>query len=85
VSWQPRTEMLLKRHDAYKWGPSMYKNPGPVKFEKLSIKIVPEDSSRVAAMMAGRFDITITSPPSSSTRPRPRPDAATWKPNPTSS
>ena len=34
--WQPRTEIVLKRHDAYKWGPSMYKNKGPVKFEKLS-------------------------------------------------
>ncbi len=58
ASWQPRTEIVLKRHDAYKWGPSMYKNKGPVKFEKLVVKIVPEDSSRVAAMMAGQFDIT---------------------------
>jgi peptide/nickel transport system substrate-binding protein len=58
VSWQPRTEIVLKRHDAYRWGPSMYKNPGPVKFEKLVIKIVPEDSSRVAAMLGGQFDIT---------------------------
>ena len=57
-SWQPRTEIVLKRHDAYKWGPSMYKNKGPVKFEKLVVKIIPEDSSRVAAMMAGQFDIT---------------------------
>jgi peptide/nickel transport system substrate-binding protein len=57
-SWQPRTQILLKRHDAYKWGPSMYKNKGPVRFERLVIKIVPEDSSRVAAMMAGQFDIT---------------------------
>jgi peptide/nickel transport system substrate-binding protein len=58
VSWQPRTEVVLRRHDAYKWGPSMYKNPGPVKFERLSIKTVPEDSSRLAAMLGGRFDIT---------------------------
>ncbi len=36
----------------------MYQNKGPVKFEKLSIKIVPEDASRVAAMMAGQFDVT---------------------------
>ena len=57
-SWQPRTQILLKRHDAYRWGPSMYKNKGPVKFERLVIKIIPEDSSRVAAMMAGQFDIT---------------------------
>ncbi|HJQ58820.1 MAG TPA: ABC transporter substrate-binding protein [Vineibacter sp.] len=58
VSWQPRTEIVLKRHDAYRWGPSMYQNKGPVKFERLSIKIVPEDASRVAAMMGGQFDVT---------------------------
>ncbi|QQS12729.1 MAG: ABC transporter substrate-binding protein [Rhodospirillales bacterium] len=57
-SWQPRTQIVLKRHDAYRWGPSMYKNKGPVRFERLVIKIVPEDSSRVAAMMSGAFDIT---------------------------
>jgi peptide/nickel transport system substrate-binding protein len=57
-NWQPRTEIVLKRHDAYKWGPSMYKNKGPVKFEKLSIKIVPEDASRVAAMLGGQFDVS---------------------------
>src|SRR6478672_7599659 len=57
-SWTPRTEIVLKRHDAYKWGPSMYENKGPVKFEKLVIKIVPEDSSRVAAMLGGQFDVT---------------------------
>ena len=57
-SWTPRTEIVLKRHDAYRWGPSMYQNKGPVKFEKLSIKIIPEDSSRVAAMLGGQFDIT---------------------------
>jgi peptide/nickel transport system substrate-binding protein len=57
-SWTPRTEIVLKRHDAYKWGPSIYKNKGPVKFEKLVVKIVPEDSSRVAAMLSGQFDIT---------------------------
>ena len=58
VSWQPRTEIVLKRHDAYRWGPSMYGNPGPVKFERLVIKIVPEDSSRMAAMMSGQFEFT---------------------------
>src|SRR5260370_22962538 len=36
----------------------MYQNKGPVKFEKLSIRIVPEDSSRVAAMMSGVFEFT---------------------------
>jgi peptide/nickel transport system substrate-binding protein len=58
ASWQPRTEIVLKRHDAYRWGPSIYKNKGPVKFEKLVIKIVPEDSTRLAGMMGGVFDFT---------------------------
>jgi len=57
-SWTPRTEIVLKRHDAYKWGPSMYQNKGPVKFERLSIKIIPEDSARIAAMMGGQFDVS---------------------------
>lgn len=58
VSWQPRTELILKRHDAYHWGPAMYKNPGPVKFQRMVVKFVPEDSSRMAAMMSGQFDFT---------------------------
>ena len=58
VNWQPRTELVLKRHDAYRWGPKMYKNPGPVRFERMVIKFIPEDSSRLAAMMSGQFDFT---------------------------
>jgi peptide/nickel transport system substrate-binding protein len=57
-NWQPRTEIVLKRHDAYKWGPSMYQNKGPVNFERLIIKIVPDDTNRATSMMAGHFDIT---------------------------
>jgi peptide/nickel transport system substrate-binding protein len=58
VSWQPRNETALRRHDAYHWGPAMYRNPGPVHFDRLVLRIVPEDSSRVAAMLAGTFDYT---------------------------
>ncbi len=58
VAWRPRTQIDLKRHDAYRWGPSMYTNKGPVKFEKMVIKIVPEESSRVAAMLSGQFEYT---------------------------
>jgi peptide/nickel transport system substrate-binding protein len=40
-SWTPRTQIVLKRHDAYKWGPSMYQNKGPVKFESWSSRSCP--------------------------------------------
>ncbi len=43
VSWQPRNETVLRRHDAYHWGPAMYQNPGPVHFDRLVLKIVPEE------------------------------------------
>ena len=62
VSWQPRTETVMRRNDAYKWGPKMFQNSGPVKFERLSIKIIPEESARVAAMMSGQFDFTSSFP-----------------------
>ncbi len=58
VSWQPRGEQVLRRHDAYRWGPSMYNNKGPVHFQRMVIKIIPEESSRLAAMMSGQFDYT---------------------------
>jgi peptide/nickel transport system substrate-binding protein len=49
---------VLKRHDAYKWGPANFTNRGPVKFERLVHKIIPEESSRVAAVLGGQIDFT---------------------------
>ena len=60
--WQPRSQMTMKRHDAYKWGPPIYENPGPAKFEKLVMKIVPEESARVAAMLSGQVDYSFSMP-----------------------
>lgn len=62
VSWKPRNEVILRRNDAYRWGPSMYKNKGPVHFERMVIKIIPEESSRLAAMLSGQFDYTSAFP-----------------------
>jgi peptide/nickel transport system substrate-binding protein len=62
VSWKPRNEVILRRNDAYNWGPSMYQNRGPVKFERMVIKIIPEESSRLAAMLSGQFDYTSAFP-----------------------
>ncbi len=82
TNWQPRTEINLRRHDAYKWGPAMFKNPGPVKFERMQIKIIPEESSRVAAMMAGRFDFTGGFPSSFIPQARANPNLVVTKAEP---
>ena len=82
VNWQPRTEFNLRRHDAYKWAPAMFKNPGPVKFERMQIKIIPEESSRVAAMMSGRFDFTGGFPSSFIPQARANPNLTVTKAEP---
>jgi len=82
INWQPRTEINLRRHDAYKWGPAMFKNPGPVKFERMQIKIIPEESSRVAAMMSGRFDFTGGFPTSFIPQARANPNLTVTKAEP---
>jgi peptide/nickel transport system substrate-binding protein len=82
VNWQPRTEINLRRNDAYKWGPSMFKNAGPVKFERMQIKIIPEESSRVASMMSGRFDFTGAFPTSFIPQARANPNLVVTKAEP---
>lgn len=61
-SWTPRNELVLKRHDAYKWGPEIYKNRGPAHIQKIVWKVVPEDASRVAALVAGQGDLSYAIP-----------------------
>lgn len=61
-SWEPRSQIVATRHAAYKWGPPIYKNRGPVKYERLVWKIVPEEASRLAAMVSGQADMTYSMP-----------------------
>ena len=49
-----------RRHDAYHWGPTMYRNPGPVQFDRLVIRSCRRISSRVAAMMSGTVRLSRT-------------------------
>jgi peptide/nickel transport system substrate-binding protein len=56
-SWEPRKELVLKKHAAYKWGPTgVYKSPGPVKYDRMVWRIVPEETTRIATMLAGQAD-----------------------------
>ncbi|MCP4561848.1 MAG: ABC transporter substrate-binding protein [Bosea sp.] len=58
VRWLPRNEMVLKRNQAYVWGPDFYQNRGPAQVEQLVLKQVPDEGTRMAAMMAGQADLT---------------------------
>ena len=58
VEWRPRDEMRLQRHPDYAWGPPIYENTGAPKVEEVVWKIVPEENTRMAAVMTGQSDIT---------------------------
>jgi peptide/nickel transport system substrate-binding protein len=57
-SWTPRNEMVLTRHQNYRWGPQMYQNRGPAQVERIVWRVIPEAASRVAAIQAGQADVT---------------------------
>jgi peptide/nickel transport system substrate-binding protein len=58
VDWKPRDEFRMKRHDAYKWGPPMYDNRGPAQVQEVVWKIVPEENTRLAALLTGQSQVT---------------------------
>lgn len=57
-SWRPRDEQVLVRNSNYAWGCGVYSNKGPVKADRIVLKVMPEDNSRVASMMSGQSDIS---------------------------
>jgi peptide/nickel transport system substrate-binding protein len=64
VEWTPRNEMRLKRNDAYTWGPPIYENRGPAHLKEVIWKIVPEENTRLAALLTGQSQVTQYIPPS---------------------
>ncbi len=58
ADWRPRNDMRLKRNAAYKWGPPISENTGPAHIEEIVWRIVPEETTRLAAVMTGQSQIT---------------------------
>jgi len=61
-SWEPRNQLVATRHAAYRWGPPLYQNRGPAKYERVVWRIVPEEAARLAAMASGQIDMTYSMP-----------------------
>ena len=57
VSWTPRQDLVLRRHDGYDWGPPIFKNPAP-QVDRVIWRIVPDDNTRIAALQSGQGDVT---------------------------
>ncbi|MEI8145891.1 MAG: ABC transporter substrate-binding protein [Alphaproteobacteria bacterium] len=58
VDWRPRNDMRLRRHAAYRWGPPIYENRGPAHIEEIVWRIVPEENTRLAAVLSGQSQVT---------------------------
>lgn len=57
-SWSPRAEATFTRFDKYTWGPPSYDNAGPVHIDKLVMRIIPEDTTRVLELQSGGIHLT---------------------------
>lgn len=57
-NWTPRAEATFARFDKYTWGPPAYDNAGPVHIDKLVMRIIPEDTTRVLELESGGIHIT---------------------------
>jgi len=57
VSWTPRQELVLRRHEGYDWAPPIFADPKP-QIAKIIWRVIPDDNTRLAAMLSGQGDVT---------------------------
>ena len=62
VSWTPRQEMVLKKHEGYVWGPPIFKNPSP-QVDRVIWRVIPDSNTILAAIQSGQGDATQYVPP----------------------
>ena len=62
VSWTPRQELVLKKHDGYNWGPPIFKNPAP-QVDRVIWRVIPDANTILAALQSGQGDATQYVPP----------------------
>jgi len=65
VEWIRGDRIIMKRFEDYNHGPVFASNKGPTYVEELVMRIVPEDATMVAEIMAGNVDFTFDVPLSS--------------------
>ena len=63
VEWIPRVRVALERFDAYNWAPQAFAHQGPARIQRLVFRIIPDSSTRVAALEKGEIDVADAVPP----------------------
>jgi peptide/nickel transport system substrate-binding protein len=54
VSYTPNVSVVLKRNEAYHWGPAATHHTGPPNIAKLTFQIVPSSQARVSQFQSGQ-------------------------------
>jgi ABC-type transport system substrate-binding protein len=57
VSWTRSQKLVLARNDTYTWGSPMFQNAGPAYVDGVEIRIIPEDTTRLAEFQAGNVHL----------------------------
>ena len=62
--WLRGDRIEFERFDKYKWGAAPYENQGPAKLDKVTVRSIPEGSSRTSELLTGGIDINCDLVPS---------------------
>jgi peptide/nickel transport system substrate-binding protein len=62
--WVPGDRIVLERNEKYRHGPAFSPNRGPALFQRLVFRIIPEDATLTAEVLAGNVDLTFDVTPS---------------------
>ncbi len=62
VSYQPGQSLVLKRNEAYKWGPAATGHTGPPDIAQITFQIVSSAQARVSQFQTGQSDVMQETP-----------------------
>lgn len=68
AEWKRGVSVTLVRNPDYRWGSPELKNRGPVQFERLVFKVIPDADTQLSALKAGDVDVIFVNEPSQVTR-----------------
>jgi len=55
--WRQGDEIVLTKNPEYDWGPAWMANTGPSKIDKIILKTIPDENSRLMELLAGNVHI----------------------------
>lgn len=55
--WIPGDKLVLAKNEKYNWGPDWMSNTGPALIDKIILKVVPDETSRIMELEVGGIDI----------------------------